>query len=88
MMNAIRLYLLTTIPHHFCFVALVDLALQTIATNATHNSCRTELEMHHLSGHLMSRADNLAVRKPTPRGASVSKLSFDTFADSGRQTVR
>jgi alpha-glucosidase len=66
--------------------ALGDLSLQTIATNATHYGGRTELEMHNLFGHLMSRAANLAVRELHPPGKRPFLISRSTFAGSGKWT--
>lgn len=65
--------------------ALGDLSLQTVATNATHYGGRTELEMHNLFGHLMSRAANLAVREMYP-GKRQFLISRSTFAGSGTWT--
>ena len=70
---------------HFSATALGDLSLQTVATNATHYGGRTELEMHNLFGHLMSRAANLAVREMYP-GKRPFLISRSTFAGSGTWT--
>jgi alpha-glucosidase (family GH31 glycosyl hydrolase) len=77
--------LLISISHFFCPTALGDLSLQTVATNATHYGGRTELEMHNLFGHLMSRAANLAVREMYP-GKRQFLISRSTFAGSGTWT--
>lgn len=76
---------LSTISHQFFSAALGDLSLQTIAVNATHYGGRTELEMHNLFGHLMSRAANLAVRE-LHQGKRPFLISRSTFAGSGRWT--
>jgi len=71
-----------------CFypsVALGDLSVRTIAINATHYDGYTELDMHNLFGHLMSRATNLAVRELHP-GKRPFLISRSTFAGSGRWT--
>jgi alpha-glucosidase (family GH31 glycosyl hydrolase) len=78
--------ILTSISHFFyCPTALGDLSLQTVATNATHDGGRTELEMHNLFGHLMSRAANIAVREMYP-GKRPFLISRSTFAGSGTWT--
>jgi alpha-glucosidase len=77
--------LLTTTSYCFLSAALGDLSLQTIATNATHYGGRTELEVHNLFGHLMSRAANLAVRE-LHQGKRPFLISRSTFAGSGRWT--
>ena len=77
--------LLTTISYYFLSAALGDLSLQTVATNATHYGGRTELEVHNLFGHLMSRAANLAVRE-LHQGKRPFLISRSTFAGSGRWT--
>jgi alpha-glucosidase len=69
----------------YCSTALGDLSLQTVATNATHDGGRTELEMHNLFGHLMSRAANIAVREMYP-GKRPFLISRSTFAGSGTWT--
>jgi hypothetical protein len=76
---------LTSISHFFSPTALGDLSLQTVATNARHYGGRTELEMHNLFGHLMSRAANLAVREMYP-GKRPFLISRSTFAGSGTWT--
>jgi alpha-glucosidase (family GH31 glycosyl hydrolase) len=65
--------------------ALGDLSLQTIPTNATHHGGYTELDMHNLFGHLMSRAANLALRQlhPEKRPFIITRSSF---AGSGTWT--
>jgi Glycosyl hydrolases family 31 len=50
-----------------------------------HYGGRTELEMHNLFGHLMSRAANLAVREMYP-GKRPFLISRSTFAGSGTWT--
>lgn len=85
MVNVSQPYLLTILSHYFLFAALGDLSLQTVATNATHYGGRTELEMHNLFGHLMSRAANLAVRE-LHQGKRPFLISRSTFAGSGRWT--
>ena len=67
------------------FLALGDLSARTIAINATHYNGHTELDMHNLFGHLMSRAANLAVRELHP-GKRPFLISRSTFAGSGRWT--
>jgi hypothetical protein len=57
-----------------------------VATNAIHYGGRTELEMHNLFGHLMSRAANLAVREMYP-GKRPFLISRSTFAGSGTWTA-
>ena len=69
----------------FCPTALGDLSFKTVATNATHYGSRTELEIHNLFGHLMSRAANLAVREIYP-GKRPFLISRSTFAGSGTWT--
>lgn len=69
----------------FCPTALGDLSFKTVATNATHYGGRTELEIHNLFGHLMSRAANLAVREIYP-GKRPFLISRSTFAGSGTWT--
>jgi alpha-glucosidase (family GH31 glycosyl hydrolase) len=72
----------------YCFpssVALSDLSARTIAIGATHYDGHTELDMHNLFGHLMSRATNLAVRELHP-GKRPFLISRSTFASSGRWT--
>ena len=69
----------------FCLTAPGDLSFRTVATNATHYGGRTELEMHNLFGHLMSRAANLAVREMYP-GKRPFLISRSTFAGSGTWT--
>src|SRR6266851_5666852 len=71
--------------HYFFPAALGDLSAQTIATNATHYGGYTELDMHNLFGHLMSRAANLAVRE-LHLGKRPFLISRSTFAGSGRWT--
>ena len=68
-----------------CSVALGDLSAQTIAINATHHRGVTELDVHNLFGHLMSRAAHLAVRELHP-GKRPFLISRSTFAGSGRWT--
>ena len=68
-----------------CSAALGDLSAQTIAINATHHGGLTELDLHNLFGHLMSRATHLAVRKLRP-GKRPFLISRSTFAGSGRWT--
>lgn len=77
--------LLTSISHFLCPTALGDLSGKTVATYATHYGGRTELEMHNLFGHLMSRAANLAVREMYP-GKRPFLISRSTFAGSGTWT--
>jgi len=77
--------LLAGISHFFCPTALGDLSLQTVTTNATHYGGLTELEMHNLFGHLMSRAANLALREMYP-GKRPFLISRSTFAGSGTWT--
>ncbi|KAH9974514.1 glycosyl hydrolases family 31-domain-containing protein [Russula compacta] len=62
-----------------------DLSAQTVATNATHYGGHTELDMHNLFGHLMSRAAFLASRELHP-GKRPFLISRSTFAGSGRWT--
>jgi len=69
----------------FCPTALGDLSFKTVATNATHYGGRSELEIHNLFGHLMSRAANLAVREIYP-GKRPFLISRSTFAGSGTWT--
>ena len=86
MVTVSSLYTSAGISH--CFypsVALGDLSVRTIAVNATHYDGYTELDMHNLFGHLMSRATNLAVRELHP-GKRPFLISRSTFAGSGRWT--
>ncbi|SRR6266571_3010920 len=68
-----------------CSAALGDLSAQTIAINATHHGGLTELDLHNLFGHLMSRATHLAVRELHPKKRPFL-ISRSTFAGSGRWT--
>ncbi len=85
MVNFPRPCLLTSISHLSSSTAPGDLSLRTVATNATHYGGRTELEIHNLFGHLMSRAANLAVRELHP-GKRPFLISRSTFAGSGTWT--
>jgi alpha-glucosidase len=76
---------MTAISHYLFSAAPGDLSLQAIATDAIHYGGRTELEMHNLFGHLMSRAANLAVRD-LHQGKRPFLISRSTFAGSGRWT--
>src|ERR1700677_1008902 len=68
-----------------CSAVLGDLSAQTIAINATHHGGRTELDLHNVFGHLMSRATHLAVRDLHP-GKRPFLISRSTFAGSGKWT--
>lgn len=86
MVSVSSLYTSAVISH--CFypsVALGDLSTRAIAINATHYYGYTELDMHNLFGHLMSRATNLAFRELHP-GKRPFLISRSTFAGSGRWT--
>ncbi|KAH8977329.1 glycosyl hydrolases family 31-domain-containing protein [Lactarius hatsudake] len=73
-------------PSYAIHNALGDLSAQTIAINATHHGGLTELDLHNLFGHLMSRATHLAVRELHP-GKRPFLISRSTFAGSGRWTA-
>lgn len=78
--------LLTSISHLFFYpTAHGYLSSKTVATDAIHYGGRTELDMHNLFGHLMSRAANIAVRKMYP-GKRPFLISRSTFAGSGTWT--
>jgi alpha-glucosidase (family GH31 glycosyl hydrolase) len=86
MVNVSSPYTSTVISHClFPSVALGDLSARTIEINATHYDGYTELDIHNLFGHLMSRATNLAFRELHP-GKRPFLISRSTFAGSGRWT--
>ncbi|KAI9437339.1 glycosyl hydrolases family 31-domain-containing protein [Lactarius indigo] len=70
-------------PSYAIHNALGDLSAQTIAINATYHGGLTELDLHNLFGHLMSRAAHLAVRELHP-GKRPFLISRSTFAGTGR----
>lgn len=72
-------------PLYLIHNALGDLSAQTIAINATHHGGRTELDLHNVFGHLMSRATHLAIRELHP-GKRPFLISRSTFAGSGKWT--
>ncbi|KAI9452134.1 glycosyl hydrolases family 31-domain-containing protein [Lactarius psammicola] len=75
----------SSVPSYAIHNALGDLSAQTIAINATHHGGLTELDLHNLFGHLMSRATHRAVRELHP-GKRPFLISRSTFAGSGRWT--